>query len=237
VLRDRLRHVYAAGGQGLTRDPRPGCEGACCCANEFGERDARNDLKKLRRSGPVDTTRWLIDALSAGGVEGWTVLDVGAGVGAVHLSLLESGASAAVDVDASSAYVAAARDEAARRGLSDQVRHEVGDFVALAPSVEAADVVVLDRVVCCYGDMAALVSLSAERARRRIGFVYPRDSWWIRTGAGVMNAVTGLFRSRIHFYAHRTEDVDGLVRAAGLQPLFTRTTVFWQVAVYERPAA
>ena len=164
------------------------------------------------------------------------MLDVGAGVGAVHLSLLESGAAAAVDVDASSAYVGAARDEAARRGVSDRVRHEVGDFVALAPSVGEADLVVLDRVVCCYGDMAALVSLSAERARRRYGLVYPRDAAWIRFGFRVANAVSRLFQSETRIYVHRTADVDGLVRAAGLSPAARRTNVFWQMVVYERPA-
>ena len=46
----------------------------------------------------------------------------------------------------------------AARQLHDRVRYEVGDFVALAPDVEPADVVALDRVVCCYPDMAALVS-------------------------------------------------------------------------------
>jgi magnesium-protoporphyrin O-methyltransferase len=193
-------------------------------------------LEKLHKSGPATTTRWLIDALSAGGVEGWSVLDVGAGVGAVHLELLAAGAAEALDIDASSAYVAAAQTEAARRGIADRVSHEIGDFVAVAADVEPADVVALDRVVCCYRDMAALVTLSAERARHRYGLVYPRDSWWIRTGARVMNTVTGLFRSKIRFYAHRTADVDGLVRAAGLQPLFQRTTAFWQVVVYERPA-
>jgi SAM-dependent methyltransferase len=165
------------------------------------------------------------------------VLDVGAGVGAVHLELLAAGAAAALDVDASPAYVAAARDEAARRGSSDRIRYEVGDFVALAQQVEPADVVVLDRVVCCYSDMEPLVALSAERARHRYGLVYPRDSWWIRAGARFANAVTRLFRSKTRIYAHRTADVDGLVRAAGLQPQSTRTTIFWQVAVYERPAA
>jgi SAM-dependent methyltransferase len=236
VLRARLCPVHAPGGPGLTGGRRPGCDPGCgCAANEFGERDARNDLKKLRKSGPATTTRWLIDALSVGGVEGWSVLDIGAGVGAVHLELLAAGAAEALDIDASPAYVAAARSEAARRGSSDRVRHEVGDFVAMAADIEPADVVALDRVVCCYRDMAALVTLSAERARRRYGLVYPRDSWWIRTGARVMNAVAGLFRSRIRFYAHRTADVDGLVRAAGLEPRFRRTTTFWQVAVYERP--
>jgi hypothetical protein len=132
--------------------------------------------------------------------------------------------------------VAAARDEAARRGSSDRVRHEVGDFVALAPDVAPADVVALDKVVCCYANMAALVSLSAARARRRYGLVYPRDSWWIRAGARVANTFAGLFRSRVRMHAHRTADVDGLVRAAGLVPLSRRTNIFWQVAVYERPA-
>jgi magnesium-protoporphyrin O-methyltransferase len=173
--------------------------------------------------------------LSAGGVDGWTVLDIGAGVGAVHLSLLESGASAAVDVDVSPAYVAAARDEAARRGLSEKVRHEVGDFVTLAPTVEAADVVALDRVVCCYGDMASLVSLSAARARRRYGLVYPRDRAWIRFGARVANAFSRLFRSRVRIHAHRTAEVDGLIRAAGLAPAAQRTSLIWQMVVYERP--
>ena len=238
MLRDRLRPVHAPGGQGLTGGRRPGCDPGCACAaNEFGERDARKDLAAYRKSGPDRTTRWLIDALAVGGVEGWSVLDIGAGVGAVHLELLDAGAAAAIDVDVSPAYVAAARDEAARRGRSDAVRHEVGDFVAMAEDLEPVDVVALDRVVCCYRDMAALVTLSAARARRRYGLVYPRDSWWIRAGARTMNAVARLFRRPIRFYAHRTADVDGLVRAAGLEPRFHRTTVFWQVAAYERPGA
>jgi SAM-dependent methyltransferase len=165
------------------------------------------------------------------------VLDIGAGVGAVHLALLDAGAASAVDVDASEAYVAAARDEAARRGHADRVRHEIGDFVAVAPDLDAADVVVLDRVVCCYPDVEALVSLSAARARRRYGLVYPRDSWWIRNGARVANAVAHVFRSKITFFVHRTADVDAIVRAAGLLPQSRRDGIFWQVAVYERQPA
>ncbi|MGZ8690915.1 MAG: class I SAM-dependent methyltransferase, partial [Aeromicrobium sp.] len=46
-----------------------------------------------------------------------TVLDIGGGVGAVHHELLHSGAATAVDVDASRAYIAVAREEAERQGL------------------------------------------------------------------------------------------------------------------------
>ena len=163
------------------------------------------------------------------------MLDIGAGVGAIHLELLDAGASAAIDVDVSPAYVAAARSEAARRGRSEQVDYRIGDFVALAPELEQADAVVLDKVVCCYSDMAALVSLSAARARRRYGLVYPKSSWWIRLGARTMNGLTGLFRGKIHFYVHETSGVEELVRAAGLEPRSRRAGIFWQMAVYERP--
>lgn len=163
------------------------------------------------------------------------MLDIGAGVGAVHLALLDAGATAAVDVDISPAFVAAARDEAARRGRSDAVTYEIGDFVALAPALEPADIVALDRVVCCYGDMRALVSLSASRARHRYGLVYPRDAWWIRGGARLGNALSRLFRSKTRIYIHASRDVDELVRVEGFERRMLRKTSFWQVVVYERP--
>src|SRR5262245_10766672 len=98
----------------MTDDRQPGC--ACAVGNEFGEASARRDLRAYRRSGPPRTTEWLIDALVTRGVEGLTVLDIGAGVGAVHLALLRDGAASAVDVDGSPAFVTVAREEARRQG-------------------------------------------------------------------------------------------------------------------------
>ena len=215
----------------------PGC--ACAVGNEFGERTAKREARRYRAKGPETTTRWLIEGLRGGpdgDVAGLTVLDIGAGVGAVHLALLEAGAGGAIDVDGSPAFIAAAKKEALRVGVAHRVRHEAGDFVDLAGGIEPADLVALDRVVCCYADMAALVSLSAARARRRYGLVYPRDTWWIRNGARVGNALAGLFRSKTRIHVHATREVEGLVRAAGLEERMRRTTTFWQVAVYERPA-
>ena len=212
------------------------CGAGCACAigNEFGERQARRDLAAYRRSGPDRTTAWLIDGLAAGGVAGATVLDIGAGVGAVHLALLEAGAVSAVDVDGSPAFVDVARAEARRVGRADDVRHETGDFVALASMIAPADLVALDRVVCCYPDMDALIRQSVARARRRYGLVYPLDTWWIRAGAAVLNTVARLARQRTRAYVHRTREVDALVRAGGFEPRVRRATLFWQVVVYER---
>jgi SAM-dependent methyltransferase len=215
----------------------PGCDPSCGCgANEFGEAEVRRELRRYRRSGPPPTTSWLIEGLREGGVSGLTVLDIGAGVGAVHQALLASGASAAIDIDGSPAFVAAAREEAERQGTADRVQHQIGDFVELAPEIEPADIVVLDRVICCYPDMRALVSLSVARARRRYGLVYPRDSWWNRAGSTLLNGWSRLTRQRIRAYVHPTAAVDEIVRAAGLRPILQRTNLFWQVAVYERLA-
>ncbi|MEO6294336.1 MAG: methyltransferase domain-containing protein [Candidatus Limnocylindria bacterium] len=60
------------------------------------------------------------------------LLDIGAGVGTLHLALLEAGAATAMDVDASKEYPAAARAEADRRGLAERVAYRYGDVVELA---------------------------------------------------------------------------------------------------------
>ncbi|MEA2545537.1 MAG: hypothetical protein QOI09_810 [Chloroflexota bacterium] len=210
----------------------PGC--ACTVGNEFGEATARSDLRSYRKSGPAATTAWLLEGLRGNGVDGLSVLDIGAGIGAVHLELLKAGAASAADVDGSPAYVTLARGEAARQGLADRVTYLVGDFVSLAPSIAPADLVALDRVVCCYPDMQALVRQSVARARLRYGLVYPRDTWWIRAGGAVLNTVARIARRRVRAYVHRTAEVDAIVREAGFVPRLRRTNMFWQVTVYER---
>jgi SAM-dependent methyltransferase len=216
--------------------PTPVCGPGCACSvgNEFGKAAASRESRSYRRSGASRTTRWLLEGLTDEPVDGLSVLDIGAGVGAVHLALLKSGAASAVDVDGSPAYVAVAREEASRQGVADRVDYAIGDFVELAASIEPADLVVLDRVVCCYPDMQALVRLSAARARRRYGLVYPRDARWIRAASGALNLFMRLTRQRTRSWIHRTADVDAIVRDAGFRPRFERSGIFWQAVVYER---
>jgi 2-polyprenyl-3-methyl-5-hydroxy-6-metoxy-1,4-benzoquinol methylase len=212
---------------------------SCChhcrdAENYFDQRDARQRLERYRRRGPEGTTQLLVDGLRAAGVRGATLLDIGGGVGVVHHELLRAGATRATDVDASSAYVAAARRESERQGHAERVTYLHGDFVALAPSIAPADVVALDRVVCCYPDMPALVGTAAARAKRLLGLVFPRDEWWMQAGIGLVNIGFALQRSAFRIFCHPTAAVEAEIGRAGLSRRLHRLSGPWQIVVYER---
>lgn len=210
---------------------------ACCDADYdamFDARTARRQLTAYRRSGPMGSTRRLIEAIEAQGVEGATVLDIGGGVGVIGFELLAAGADRLTGVDAARAYVAIARREASRRGVDDRAAYRHGDFVTLADEVDAADVVTLDRVICCYGDWPALVDRSAARARRLYGLVYPTDRWWTRAAIGIGNLTMMLSRRSFRGYVHPERAVDARIRAAGFERRAHHRGWLWQTAVYAR---
>lgn len=200
----------------------------------FDEKVARRELKRYRKKGPSKTTRLLIDALKAEGLNGKTLLDIGGGIGAIQHELLEWGASTAVSVDASQAYIKVAREEAHRRELDGRVSYHYGDFVDLAGDIKDADMVTLDRVICCYDDMERLVGLSAERARKVYGLVYPRDHGVIKAARPLVNFFFWARGNPFRIFIHPTRAVDARVRSRGFTPRFYRKTAFWQVVVYVR---
>lgn len=210
-----------------------------CCSIDydvhFDAEEARHDLLVYRQHGAEGSTKRLIDVILAEGVEGASLLDIGGGVGIVQLELLEAGVGTAMDVDASGPYLAVAEAEAEERGFKGRTAYRHGDFVALADEVEAADVVTLDRVICCYADVRALVGASARHARRLYGLVYPVDRWWTRATERIMNFFTMLSRSDYRMHVHSEQLVDQLVREAGLVPHYRHAGVVWQTVVYARP--
>src|SRR5215211_5358269 len=95
----------------------------------FDRGTAERDLKAYRNRGPGTTTRLLIAALEAAGIANLTLLDIGGGVGAIQHELLKDGARSAIAIDASSAYLHAAQQEAERQGHDDWIAYQQGDFV------------------------------------------------------------------------------------------------------------
>jgi 2-polyprenyl-3-methyl-5-hydroxy-6-metoxy-1,4-benzoquinol methylase len=200
----------------------------------FSSSLAEQQLRRLRRRGPQKTTRLLLEALRARGVPGRSLLDIGGGVGVIQHELLAAGLSEATSVDASSAYLAASRAEAEHLGYRDRVRYHFGNFVDLASGIPPADIVTLDRVICCYDDMETLVRLSTARAVRLYGVVYPRSSWWVRLGTSAANLIHGLRGSTFRIFSHKTASVEAITSAQGLARVFHRNAGMWQVALFAR---
>jgi magnesium-protoporphyrin O-methyltransferase len=83
------------------------------------------------------------------------VLDVGCGIGDLAIEVVTRGAARGTGYDLSSKAIEEARKLAAARGVGDRMRFEVGDGAKLR--LPAADIVVINRVVCCYPDTENLL--------------------------------------------------------------------------------
>jgi magnesium-protoporphyrin O-methyltransferase len=163
-----------------------------------------------------------------------TLLDIGGGLGGIQHALLKRGVVKAIHVDASSAYLQAAREEAQGRNLADKIVHLQGDFTELAKSVPGADLVTLDRVVCCYDDMQALIRMSAQKAGRKFGLVFPRDLWLFKIFLPLVNFIIKLRGSSFRIFLHNTQQIDNIIRSEGLGLESQRKAGFWQVFIYHR---
>jgi magnesium-protoporphyrin O-methyltransferase len=106
--------------------------------------------------------------------------------------------------------------------------------VVLAGGIPAADIVTLDRVICCYHDMPSLVGHSAEHARQVLALVYPLDTWWVRIGLSVENLFQRLKGSPFRAFVHPRAAVEAILRAQGLRRHAYRRSGVWQIAVYAR---
>ncbi len=207
------------------------CQGV---ARMFDEKMARRQLRHYRRKGLGKGTWELVDAVAGDGVEGRTFIDIGGGVGAIQHELMERGAAGGTSADASPAYLAAAKEEAEARGYAGRIRYVEGDFVERAGEVDAADLVTLDRVVCCYPDMPALLGAAARLTRRTLGLVIPRGTRFMRWGVAMVNLFQRLRRHPFRVYVHDPGEVEAVLGENGLQRRHVREGLVWWMGVYGR---
>src|SRR5436190_3936214 len=195
------------------------CCHRCISSKMFDSKTARRELRRFQRRGPNAQTKRMLAAIETRSLPAQpTLLDIGGGVGAIHHVLLEHGFAAATHVDASAAYLAAAEDEARRRGHAERVRFQLAEFPVEADAVPPADVVTLDRVVCCDPDYARMLGAAAARARRLLAFSYPRPRWLIRVVLAAANGVQWLMRSRFRAFVHPPAGMHAILEAAGMRP-------------------
>jgi hypothetical protein len=208
-----------------------------CCSYDaiFDEKQARRDAKRYRNKGLDRAARQLVLHLTGRGVAGDVVLEVGGGVGAIQLELLKAGALRTTNVELSSGYDAAAAHLLADAQLEDRVDRRIGDFVEIADELEPADDVVLHRVVCCYGDVDALVGAAAQRARRNLVLTYPPESPIAKVAVAGFNLFLKLRGSDFRAHVWPIARIARAAEAQGLTRIVEgRASFAWRWAAFER---
>ncbi|GAC1333243.1 MAG: hypothetical protein NVSMB17_13420 [Candidatus Dormibacteria bacterium] len=195
----------------------------------FSEKSAYAAARRYRKKGLDATSRRIVDLLVAEGVEGKSVLEVGGGVGAIQLELLRAGARRATSIELTPTYEGAAAELIAEGGFTDRVERRVVDFVDAATEVEAADIVVLNRVVCCYPDMPRLVGAAAAHTAGRLVLSFPKRRLWTRALLAIGNAGMRLTRREFHVFIHPPSAIREVAGAHGLRVRSDRAGIFWEV--------
>src|SRR5437870_10396923 len=140
------------------------CSHCTASALIFDPKRAEKDRARYHRRGPDPTTKLILDQLRPITRRGNTLLDVGGGIGVIGLELQRSGLREIVLVDAAASSLSVAERLFANAGSSAELRVLPGDFVDLSTPLKA-DIVTMDRVVCCYPDYVALLERAAASAR------------------------------------------------------------------------
>jgi 2-polyprenyl-3-methyl-5-hydroxy-6-metoxy-1,4-benzoquinol methylase len=208
-----------------------------CCQIEndtFGEEQAKADIRDYRRRGPANQTKLILNAIRALNLREAALLDIGGGIGAIHHDLLQDVVREATHVDASSAYLKEAKEEAGRRGHSEQVNFIHADFTDVASDLPTVDIVTLDRVVCCYPDFRRLLQAAAEHSQRALAFTYPRETWYMRVGLKVINFFQALRRDPFRVFLHPIAEMDSLLETEGFERVTFRRLFVWEMALYRR---
>jgi len=210
-----------------------------CCDGEgydavFSDRFARRVARRYRRRGLNATSRRMIDFLSGHGVEGASVLEIGGGVGEIQLELLRRGAARVTNLEISSSYEEEARALLERSGLTDRVTRRFVDIARSPDDVEAADIVVLHRVVCCYPDYEALLAAAGSHARRLLVFSHPPRNVISRGATWAENVPRRVRHESFRTFAHPVEAMEAVLVGTGLTPSYVHRGWAWHVAGLER---
>lgn len=219
-------------------DEPTGGEPERCCFDDWVDHWS---VQARRRPTAAKVTLALLGALEQTGLRDRSVLDLGCGIGDLAIEAVGRGASSARGYDLSPKAIDAARRLADERGVGERTAFEVGDAARLA--LPPADVVVLNRVFCCYPDVQGLLERSLAAAGSVYAFTAPRSKGLVgafgRVQVAIMNVWYRLRRSKFggfRVYIHDIDRIDARVRSEGFEPVKRENRrIVWDLVVYSRP--
>jgi predicted RNA methylase len=210
-----------------------------CCSPKgyrwaFSEKNARSDAQSYRRKGLDHTSQRIVDYLKQRGVEGRTLLEVGGGVGAIQIELLKAGAARAISVELTPTYEQVALELLHEAGLEGRVERKVTDFAQSAGEFAVADIVIMNRVICCYPDMPVLAGAAADHAGEVLVMSFPRRTWWTRAILALGNLALRITRRQFQVFIHPPAQILAEAERHGLHKAIASPGLFWEIAASQR---
>ena len=210
-----------------------------CCESEgysqtFSDHFARRTARRYRRRGLSRSARAIVAFLTDRDIEGANVLEIGGGVGELHVELLRRGAARATNLEISTSYEREAAALRERSGMADRVDRRFLDIAQAADEVEHADIVVLHRVVCCYPDYERLLAAAASKADRLLVFSHPPRNLATRTVFGWENTLRRLKGDAFRAFVHPPEAMLNVAGQSGFRTTYRWRGFGWCVVGLER---
>jgi len=176
----------------------------------------------------------MVASASEGGLDGARVLEIGGGIGTLQVELLWNGAERGEVVELVSSYEPYASELARDKGLEARSSFRVVDVLEDPDAVEPADVVVMNRVVCCTPDGVALAGQAARLTRSTLVLSFPRDVLWVRAGLRLLNAGLRLAGKSFRVFVHPADALLSAAEAEGLSVFDGGRSVAWEFAALRR---
>ena len=212
----------------------------CCdprgCNDIFKPRFARHLASRYRKRGLDKTATRMAAYVVDRGIDGASVLEIGGGVGALQLELLARGASRTTNLELVDAYETDASDLAKTAGMGDRMTRRQVDIAATPDQVEAHDIVVLHRVVCCYPDYERLLTAAADHAKRLLVFSHPPRNWVSRTSAHLENLSFRVMGKSFRTFTHPPAAMVAVAEGRGMRTDYAYRGPVWQVVGLAREA-
>jgi magnesium-protoporphyrin O-methyltransferase len=200
----------------------------------FGDRFARRVARRYRKRGLSPAAGAIAAFVVDRGIADATLLEIGGGMGELHVELLRRGAARATNLEISGSYEAQASALLERMGMQGRVDRRRLDVARSPDAVEPADVVVLHRVVCCYPDYQRLLSAAASKADRLLVFSHPPRNLASRTVKVWENTWRWLKGDSFRTFVHPPREMLAVLADAGLRPTYHWRGFGWRVVGLER---
>jgi magnesium-protoporphyrin O-methyltransferase len=148
--------------------------------------------------------------------------------------LLAGGADRGEIVELVKAYAPYAQELARDKGIENRSAFRVADVLENPGAIAPADVVVLNRVVCCSPDGVRLAGAAARLAASMLLLSYPRDRVLVRIGGRLLNFGLRIMKRSFRVFMHPRESLYAAAQAEGLVVVATGQAFAWEFAAFRR---